>query len=409
MARSPHAEHRPLGLQTQPRMRAHNIVCLHTMVGSLSGTDAYFKKDGYAGTESHYGVGGFGERVQWQDTAFTADANGNGNGEVISIETADKGAPFAAWGGSDVPAWTPAQIESLAVLVAWESSPEAHASCPASWACHREGIPLVLIPDTKPGRRGVGYHRQGIDGNYPNGRVPGGVVWSSARGKVCPGDRRIAQVPQVIARAIEIRGGAAVVGNPVAPAPAPVVRHAMGWPVLKFGMVGNDVAALQDFLNSHGAGLKRDGSFGPAVKAAVLDFQAGHGLEKDAHVGPGTQAKMKAVGKGSAKPAPVRLKVDGYLGPDSTKALQRALIAAGFSCGKAGVDGNLGPDTVKALQRFLIARGFSVGKAGVDGDLGPATIKALQRYLGTTADGVISRPSQAVTRLQERLNEGSVK
>ena len=43
MIRYPAAEYRPLGVQTEPRMAGHDVVCLHTMVGYLSSTDRYFR------------------------------------------------------------------------------------------------------------------------------------------------------------------------------------------------------------------------------------------------------------------------------------------------------------------------------------------------------------------------------
>jgi hypothetical protein len=207
-SRYPRAVWSPLGPQTQGRMTAHDILCLHTMVGSLSSTNNYFRQGGFSGTESHYGVGDATDPrvLQWQDRAYRADANLDGNDRVISVETADTRGEFKAWSGSNVPAWTAWQLRVLAELVAWECSVAAHAACPASWACHRSGIPLVLIPDTKPGRRGVGYHRQGVD----PWRVSGGEKWSSSRGKVCPGDRRVAQVPAVIAAAKRIVAGAEI-------------------------------------------------------------------------------------------------------------------------------------------------------------------------------------------------------
>lgn len=182
----PGAEYRPLGTQTQPKMTSHDIICLHTMVGSLEGTDVYFRSGGYGGTESHFGVGHDGTVYQWQDLAFTADANLDGNGRVISIETADSGPGFPKWSGSDVPAWLPAQVDAIADLVAWLAS--------------NFDIPCAPIPDSRPGRRGVGYHRLGID----PWRVADGEHWSTSRGKVCPGDRRIAQLPAVIAAAASI-------------------------------------------------------------------------------------------------------------------------------------------------------------------------------------------------------------
>jgi hypothetical protein len=73
-----------------------------------------------------------------------------------------------------------------------------------AWCCGRFDIPPVSIPNTLPGNRGLAFHRQGIDGNFPPepsifaGRVPDGELWSKFRGKVCPGDRRIKQFVEVV-------------------------------------------------------------------------------------------------------------------------------------------------------------------------------------------------------------------
>lgn len=188
-----YGEWRPLAgnWAAQPELRRHDLVLLHTMAGSLPGTDAYFRDDGYGGTESHFGVGGDGRCWQWQDTTRRAEANREANDAAISIETEDRDGHrrFPRWSGSDVPAWTPEQVARLADLVAW--------------CCRTHDIPCVLVPDSRPGRRGVGFHRIGID----PWRVAGGEKWSTAVGKVCPGDRRVAQVPDVIARARRILAG----------------------------------------------------------------------------------------------------------------------------------------------------------------------------------------------------------
>ena len=208
--RCPFAEWDPLGPQTQGRMTSHDVVCLHTMVGTLAGTDGYFTSGngaGYLGTESHYGVGGKwgadatrgwdGHVKQWQDRAYIADANLQGKYRVISVETADNAA-------RPIQPWTPAQCESLARIIAWESSTAAHADCPTTWQCHQTGIPISLVPDSKPGRRGVAYHRQGVD----PWRVDGGEWWSESDGKDCPTQARIDQIPGILARARQIAGGA---------------------------------------------------------------------------------------------------------------------------------------------------------------------------------------------------------
>lgn len=49
-----------------------------------------------------------------------------------------------------------------------------------------EGVPLQVMPDSRPTSRGFATHRLGID----PWRVPGGERWSSSRGKLCPGDRK---------------------------------------------------------------------------------------------------------------------------------------------------------------------------------------------------------------------------
>lgn len=196
MARYPGAAYRPLATkQTQPPMKAHDIVCLHTMVGYLTSTDAMFRVGGYSGTESHFGIGGKwggdfagdldGAIFQWQDTTFTADANFEGNWHVLSIETADN-APKVVAG---ILPWTPKQLAAIIRLVAW--------------LCLTHDIPPVLIPDTKPGRRGIAYHRQGCQhsdgvGTHPGYLVKGGERWSVSTGKECPGPRRIAQVIAVV-------------------------------------------------------------------------------------------------------------------------------------------------------------------------------------------------------------------
>lgn len=195
MARMPGASWRPLPTYGTPMAR-FDIVCVHTMVGSLAGTDAYFRGHSPGGTNSHFGTGSDGTIWQWVDTAHRSAANLNGNHHIISIENADYGVGFPKWNTNDggaVPAFTDAQVEANAKILAW-----AHKTY---------GIPLELIPDSKPGRRGIGYHRQGVPGYM----VSGGERWSNAVGKVCPGNRRIAQIPQIIARAKQIAGGAAPV------------------------------------------------------------------------------------------------------------------------------------------------------------------------------------------------------
>jgi murein L,D-transpeptidase YcbB/YkuD len=63
---------------------------------------------------------------------------------------------------------------------------------------------------------------------------------------------------------------------------------------LRLNMTGDDVKALQTYLNTAGfnCGIV-DGKFGPKTKAGVILFQKANGLVPDGIVGPLTMAKMK--------------------------------------------------------------------------------------------------------------------
>ena len=194
MARYKAATWLPLGSGHQAAMKSHDIICVHTMVGNLTGTNAMFKKGGCEGTESHFGIGGKwggdagngydGKVFQWVDTTHKADANLEGWHRVLSIETADNAPRFA----KDIADWTPKQLNAITDLV--------------TWLCRTYDIPPVLIKDTKPGRRGIGYHRQGCRHssglNVPGFLVSGGERWSKSTGKECPGPRRIAQLKAIV-------------------------------------------------------------------------------------------------------------------------------------------------------------------------------------------------------------------
>lgn len=84
------------------------------------------------------------------------------------------------------------------------------------------------------------------------------------------------------------------------------------------------------------------------------------------------------------------LKVDGYMGPATIRALQKY-----FGTPQDGIISK--PSMmVKKLQRLLGVQ--------TDGYMGTITIRALQRRMGTPVDGVISEPSMMVKELQRRLN-----
>jgi len=161
---------------------APRIINVHTMVGTLGGTEGYFAGDGRP--YSHFGTGGSGEVRQWQDLRYRAASDLNGNPYCISIENEDTGPLFPRWSGSDVPRFTDKQADALVMLL--------------SWLCHRFGLPRSAITTSCPHERGIGYHRLGVN---PYRNTDCGHLWSSAYGKACPGDRRIHQlVHEIIPR-----------------------------------------------------------------------------------------------------------------------------------------------------------------------------------------------------------------
>lgn len=169
-------------------MQHYDIVCVHTIVGFAPAHAA------------HFSVHHDGRIQQSRDTKFQSAANLDGNYRIIAIENEDHGSAFGTWNTNDghaVPALTDEQVWADARILAW-----AHKV---------HGVPLQVAPNSKSTSKGLGYHRQGIDGNFGSykydGRVSGGEKWSSHFGKVCPGDRRIDQVPLILSRAKQIVSG----------------------------------------------------------------------------------------------------------------------------------------------------------------------------------------------------------
>lgn len=144
-------------------------------------------------------------------------------------------------------------------------------------------------------------------------------------------------------------------------------------------------------------GVPVDGELGPVTIKAL---QRALKVPADGQMGPQTITALQTwlntggylqpvpEGAAPAAPAPTKLDVDGRLGVETVKALQRSL----------GVDpdGEWGPATNTALQK-------AVG-AHPDGILGPQTIKGLQVNVGADPDGQIG--PDTVRKLQEFLNSG---
>lgn len=131
----------------------------------------------WPGADWHFYVSKKGTIYQFIDTDLQSWTTGAGNSSMIGVETE---------GGVHNPEtepWTDAQLDALARI--------------ARWAHETEGIPLRLMKSSHPSERGLGWHKLGVRPWV----VPGGELWSSAYGKICPGRAKIAQMPEVLRRA----------------------------------------------------------------------------------------------------------------------------------------------------------------------------------------------------------------
>lgn len=115
------------------------------------------------------------------------------------------------------------------------------------------------------------------------------------------------------------------------------------------------------------------------------------------------------VPENESKPQMVKLAIDGYWGPATTKRLQEYF---GCAVRDGVISGQIKGNWNKAIPSLKSGKGGSMLVIAIqkwlgidrDGNLGPNTIKSLQKKLGTELDGVISAPSAVVMELQKRLN-----
>lgn len=256
MAIYPSAVYRPLdryrsdAQPTPPKMAAYDIINLHTAVTDASSLFGYFNR---VLDTSHFYVNEIGEVEQYVDTDYQAAADREGNPRIISIETHD-GYPRLWTSNHEIPQWNPAQVRSLVLLIQWLS--ETH------------NIPLIAVENSGPAARGVGFHRLGVE----PWRVSGGESWSRSSGKVCPGDARIDQIPEIIKQAR---------GQQPAPLPPPQ-KYALDY-----------IIEIQNLLNQVGYSVLVDGILGPETKRAVSSFQTEYGLYVDSDPGPITYGTLR--------------------------------------------------------------------------------------------------------------------
>lgn len=185
MPRYPGATWRPLTVNYTKQKTTKHRVILHTSASATAASLHGWFSTPAAASSSHFHVADDGSVEQYIDTDHVSWASGNGNADSISVETQ----------GDGTKPWTSAQGEAIVALLVW-----AHKT---------HGVPLTQMQSSKAGTKGIGWHRLGVDGEFPAlpsilaGRPQrgGGESWSRARGKTCPGDDRIQQIPNIIAAA----------------------------------------------------------------------------------------------------------------------------------------------------------------------------------------------------------------
>lgn len=152
-------------------------------VAVTNARDIYGPGRGPGGTYAHFYIDLDGNIRQHQDLSRISRASGQANYTAISVETAGMGTgPF-----------TSAQLEAHAYLFA---------------LAVKQGVPNRIA--TPENVTGLCWHRLGCVGNYGRfnrndlttwSRAQTGLNWSDSRGKTCPGDPAIRQIPEIYARA----------------------------------------------------------------------------------------------------------------------------------------------------------------------------------------------------------------
>lgn len=326
MAIYPKAKKELISKWNQNRMTRYRRVNLHVAVSERQSIKDLFT--GGANACSHFYVAKDGTVYQYIDTRYMSASDRSGNDSTISVETA------GGLGSSRVinaEKWTAAQMISLAEL--W------------AWCRDTHGIKNQVAKNTQTNENseGLSWHRLGIQGNFKGrGEIletsyrPGGILYSGAFGKECPGDAKILQIPTIFKNANgkkynEIKGGEVKPQTPSKPTPVkPKPNNSKAWP------------------------------------KTALEVTTYHTTESH-------NAWVYLMGQ------------IGYKDKDLGLALQKWLRGLGYYSTKWALDGDFGTESVKALQKFLRSKGLYGNKWLIDGKRQAETIKAEINYLNDQA------------------------
>lgn len=355
MAICPFAVKRLIPKWNKVKITRYRRMNVHVAVSERESLHEIFSLSGNAC--SHFYVTKAGVIEQYIDTAYRSVSDLNGNDSTISAETQGGMGNSAAINAEE---FTSAQF--LALVRLW------------AWVRDTHGIKNQVAKNTQTNDNsaGLSWHRLGVKGNFAGRKgiaatsyASGGILYSGAAGKECPGDAKILQIPKIFAAANgktwQQLGTIAPAGNvkpaapkPPKPAPAKTPKGELSaaevakldtgaWPSKALPVKGEHTT------QSHNAWVK-------------LMFEVGYADKK------------------------LGLALQNWLADSVDPRTKRGY----YDTKKFLLDGNFGKESVKALQRFLYDREDDNGKrlydGYADGDRGALTVRAEFAYLNTKAN-----------------------
>lgn len=308
----------------------HRRMNLHVAVSERDSLHSMFSSSNSAC--SHFYVAKDGTVEQYIDTKYRSASDMNGNDSTISVETQ------GGLGNSsklNAEKWTDAQFDALVKL--WK------------WARDEHDIKNQVAKNTQTNDNsaGLSWHRLGVQGNFAGRKgilstsyKMGGIKYSSAVGKECPGDAKILQIPAIWEQA---NGKVAepskpAPSKPVASKPKPAKDKSGAWPekplrVTSKHTVQSD-AAWRELMSAIGY---KDKDLGKNLQTWLSKLE-------DPRTGKGYYDTDKWL-------------IDGDFSEESVKALQRKLYDTKGDDGKrlynGKADGDRGSMTVKAEIGYL--------------------------------------------------------
>ncbi|MFJ5106634.1 MULTISPECIES: N-acetylmuramoyl-L-alanine amidase [unclassified Glutamicibacter] len=354
MAIYPGAKQRLIPKWNKVKIARHRRMNLHVAVSNAESLYGMFSRSNSAC--SHFYVAKDGTVEQYIDTQYRSASDMNGNDSTISVETA---------GGVTKPdsePWTDAQEEALAKLWKWARD------------THDIKNQVAKNTQTNDNSAGLSWHRLGVEGNFAGRKgilttsyKPGGIKYSSARGKICPGDAKILQIPGIWSAANGDIGEAKPVASKPAKAkpkpakvadqsPTNVPNRSTNFPdnYADLKINGNflswEIGALQILLENVVSGLNKqwDGKFEKLTITDTMTLMQRNGY----------YLKTPFAARGVAKGVP--LAKDGIDGYWFWVEFQRMLGDDEGNRGKVyydldeyKLDGKPEEETGKAIQRWL--------------------------------------------------------